>query len=167
MHHTFWYISFPFLHDYDVKMPNFAFYRERKQATTKFQFCSFSELKYMVPWNSTLRGFAYNWKSKCVGIIAIKTERTKIHFLSDVLVAIASLDLKVSSVRLRSSQRKLNVDLKLKQKCRRRMNRQCYLSLVGRQISRHRSLQNCTTDQWQVPWRKEELRWWSASESRG
>ena len=28
----------PFLHDYDVKMPNFAFYGERKQATTKFNF---------------------------------------------------------------------------------------------------------------------------------
>ena len=26
VHHTFLYISFPFLHDYDVKMPNFAFY---------------------------------------------------------------------------------------------------------------------------------------------
>ena len=30
-----------------------------------------------------------------VGIIAIKTERTQIHFLSDVLIAVASLDLKV------------------------------------------------------------------------
>ena len=30
-----------------------------------------------------------------MGIIAIKTERTQIHFLSDVLIAIASLDLKV------------------------------------------------------------------------
>ena len=39
MHHTFLYISFPFLHDYDVKIPNFAFYGERKQATTKFYFC--------------------------------------------------------------------------------------------------------------------------------
>ena len=38
VHHTFWYISFPFLHDYDVKMPNFAFYEGRKQATTKFYF---------------------------------------------------------------------------------------------------------------------------------
>ena len=27
VHHTILYISFPFLHDYDVKMPNFAFYR--------------------------------------------------------------------------------------------------------------------------------------------
>ena len=38
MHHTFLYISFPFLHDYDVKMPNFAFYGGRKQATTKLHF---------------------------------------------------------------------------------------------------------------------------------
>ena len=29
---------FPFLHDYDVNMPNFAFYRGRKQATKKFYF---------------------------------------------------------------------------------------------------------------------------------
>ena len=29
-------ISLPFLHDYDVKMPNSAFYGERKQAKTKF-----------------------------------------------------------------------------------------------------------------------------------
>ena len=36
--HTFLYISFPFLHDYDVKMPHFAFYGGRKQATTKFFF---------------------------------------------------------------------------------------------------------------------------------
>ena len=30
-----------------------------------------------------------------MGIIAIKTERTQIHFLSDVLIAVASLDVKV------------------------------------------------------------------------
>ena len=30
--------------------------------------------------------------------MAIKTERTQIHFLSDVLVAVASLDLKVPSI---------------------------------------------------------------------
>ena len=41
VHHTFLYISFPFLHayHYNVKMLNFAFYGERKQATTKFYFC--------------------------------------------------------------------------------------------------------------------------------
>ena len=48
----------------------------------------------MVPWNSASGGFAYIWQSKWVGIIAIKTEGTQIRFLSDVLVAVASLDLK-------------------------------------------------------------------------
>ena len=38
MYYTFLYISFPFLHDYDVKMPNFAFSWGRKQAKTKFYF---------------------------------------------------------------------------------------------------------------------------------
>ena len=33
--HTFLYISFPFLHDYNVKMLYFAFYGRRKQATKK------------------------------------------------------------------------------------------------------------------------------------
>ena len=36
LHHAFWYISFPSLHDYDVRMPNFTLYRGRTQATTKF-----------------------------------------------------------------------------------------------------------------------------------
>ena len=49
----------------------------------------------MVPRNSSPGGFAYIGQSKSVGIIAIKTERTQIHFLSDVLVAVASLDLTV------------------------------------------------------------------------
>ena len=38
VHHTFMYISFPFLPDYDVKMTNLAFNGERKQATAKFYF---------------------------------------------------------------------------------------------------------------------------------
>ena len=44
----------------------------------------------MVPWNSNSGGFVYIRQSKYVGIIAIKTERTQIIFLSDVLVAVAS-----------------------------------------------------------------------------
>ena len=36
VHHAFLYISLPSLHDYDVKMPNFTFYRGSTQATTKF-----------------------------------------------------------------------------------------------------------------------------------
>ena len=43
MHHIFLSISLPFLHDYDMKMPNFTFYGERKQATTKF--CSETYIK--------------------------------------------------------------------------------------------------------------------------
>ena len=35
------------------------------------------------------------WPSKWVGTIAITTEKTQIHFLSDILVAVASLDRKV------------------------------------------------------------------------
>ena len=34
-------------------------------------------------------------KNKWAGIIAIKTERTQIHFLSDVLIAVALLNVKV------------------------------------------------------------------------
>ena len=36
VHHAFWYISLPLLHDYDVKMPNFTFYGGRKQETRNF-----------------------------------------------------------------------------------------------------------------------------------
>ena len=39
MHHPFLHIYFPFLHDYDVKMANFAFYGESKRGTTKFYLC--------------------------------------------------------------------------------------------------------------------------------
>ena len=42
----------------------------------------------MVPRNSALGGFAYNWQSRWVGIIAIKTERTQIDFLSDILAPV-------------------------------------------------------------------------------
>ena len=42
VHHAFLYIFCPFLHDYDVKMPNSALYGGRKQAKTKFylSFCT-------------------------------------------------------------------------------------------------------------------------------
>ena len=86
-------------------MPNLAFYGGRKQATTKFYF-SFRAWIIMVPWNSAWGGFGYNWQSKWVGIIAIKTERTQMHFLSDVLVAVASLDLRVPNYTMKSRNRR-------------------------------------------------------------
>ena len=64
-------------------MPNFAFYGGRKQATTNF--ISVSEIEYG-PLKFSLRR---------VRLQLTKTERTQFHFLSDVLVAVASLDLKV------------------------------------------------------------------------
>ena len=99
MHHTFLYISFPFLHDYDVKMPNFAFMEDINKEQRNF--ISLSELGSMVIWNSASGGFVYIWWSKWVRIIAIKTEKTQIHFLSDVLVAVASLNLEVPNIRWR------------------------------------------------------------------
>ena len=38
--HAFSYISLPSLHDYDVKVANFTFYRGRKHKTTTFFFFS-------------------------------------------------------------------------------------------------------------------------------
>ena len=38
VHHAFLYISSPFLHYYDVKMPNCKFYGGRKQVTTSLFF---------------------------------------------------------------------------------------------------------------------------------
>ena len=38
VHHPFLSISLPCLRDYDVKIANFVFYGERKQAMTKFYF---------------------------------------------------------------------------------------------------------------------------------
>ena len=40
------FISLPFLNHYDVKMPNFAFYGERKQTTTEFILLFALELGY-------------------------------------------------------------------------------------------------------------------------
>ena len=96
VHHTFLYISFPFLHDYDLKMLISRFIEDVNKQRRNFisQFPSLN----MVLWNSAPGGFAYIWQSKWLGIIAITTERTQIRFLSDVLVAVASLDLKVPSI---------------------------------------------------------------------
>ena len=63
----------------------------------------------MVPWNSTLWGFAYIWQSKWAGIIAIKTEKTQIHLLSGVLVDVASLDKDPIWYRFRISQCRKNI----------------------------------------------------------
>ena len=76
-------------------MPNFVFYGGREQATTKLIFISLSELGYGPLKFSFMRVRLVLTKYVRVRIIAVKTERMQIHFLSNVLVVDASLDLKV------------------------------------------------------------------------
>ena len=64
---------YPFLRDYDLKMPNFACFGVIKQATTKF--ISFSEPLDKVPRNSTPGELSYTWQSKWVGIIRLKEHK--------------------------------------------------------------------------------------------
>ena len=90
MHHAFLYISWPLLHDYDVKMSNFTFYGGRKQATTKFSL-SFYKLE-CGPKKSTPGKFAYSRHFQRIGINAKKFEKTLIHFKSDVFAAVAVVD---------------------------------------------------------------------------
>ena len=61
VHHTFPYISLPFLHDYDVKMPHFMFYTGRKQATTKF---SLSFMTWIRQLDSILGRYGHFRQSK-------------------------------------------------------------------------------------------------------
>ena len=57
-------------------------------------FISLSKLGYC-PLKFSLRRVRLHLTSKWVEIIAVETKGTQIHFLSDVLVAVGSLDLKV------------------------------------------------------------------------
>ena len=61
--HTFWYISLPSLHDYDVKSP-FSF------ILFFFFLLSLNEVSI----NSTPGKFAYTWQVKWFGIIAMKVK---------------------------------------------------------------------------------------------
>ena len=56
VHHTFWYISLPSQHDYDVKMPKFTFYGGRLRRRIFL-----SLWVPAVPKKSTPRKFAYIW----------------------------------------------------------------------------------------------------------
>ena len=82
-HQALLYISLPSLPDYNMKVPEFTFCRGREHKTTTF--FSFPEL-----WYSPLEFNSKNiWRSKRDGICAIKFEAVRIHFLSDVFVAVA------------------------------------------------------------------------------
>ena len=86
-HHAFLYISLSPLHDYGLKMPNFKFCGEREHKKTTFVF---------FPWTS-IQSFRIQLQKKLPifdgierdGISPIKSEAARIHFLSDVFVAVA------------------------------------------------------------------------------
>ena len=63
------------MHNYDVKLPSFTCYRERKQTTKNLNI----SLK-----KSTLGEFANIWESEHVETIALKFQRTQSDFLSVV-----------------------------------------------------------------------------------
>ena len=91
MQHIFFNISLP-LCDYGGKNARFhALWRRKTSAeTAKFSFSSFSELGYGSSEFSSNRVRLF-LRSNFVKIIAIKIERTRIHFESDVF----ALDLMV------------------------------------------------------------------------
>ena len=93
VHLTFLSISLPFLLDHDAELPKFTFYWGRKQRTAKF----YSLLNLNLFFLETPGRFLHIWQSKWVRIFAIKTERTQIHFWSDVFAAVSSSDRKVPS----------------------------------------------------------------------
>ena len=78
VYHAFLYISLPSLYDHNVKVPNFTFCggRERRQQRLSF---SFPELWYSL--------FEFKSRKNCQNLI--KVEVARIHFLSDVFVAVA------------------------------------------------------------------------------
>ena len=47
MHHAFWYISLPSLHDYDRNMVNFTRYGGHKQTTSKFSFSFYTRIWFL------------------------------------------------------------------------------------------------------------------------
>ena len=71
--------------------PNFAYFCTTSTSSYEILFLFLNlDMVPWLPWNSTSGGFAFIWQSKWVGIIAIKTGRTQIHFRNDVLVDVAS-----------------------------------------------------------------------------
>ena len=87
VHHAFLYISLPFLHDYDAKMPKFSFYGGRKEATTKLFFLF---LNWRAdPKKSTPAKFAYIRHFQQIGLNATNFEKMLIRFKSDVFTAVA------------------------------------------------------------------------------
>ena len=81
----------PSLHDYNVKVPNLTFRRGREHKT-KPPFSFSWTLKYSPLDSNSKKIFANIWRIKRDGMGAIKFEAARIHFLSDLFVAVAIVD---------------------------------------------------------------------------
>ena len=75
--------------DYDVKVPNFTILEGSEYKTAPF--FSFPELRYsLLEFNS--RKFSSIWRIKRDRISALKFKAARVHFLSEVFVAVAVVD---------------------------------------------------------------------------
>ena len=83
VHRTFLHISLPFLHNYDVKLPNFTFMEDVKKRRRNF--ILFLNLNMFLK-NSTPAAFAYIWQSMWAGIIAIRPKERKFIFEATFLL---------------------------------------------------------------------------------
>ena len=72
----FFYISLPWLHDYNVNVPIFTFCREREHKTTTFFFFSWTFILSLLEFN--YKKFANIWRIKRDGVSATKFEATRI-----------------------------------------------------------------------------------------
>ena len=85
MHHTFFYISLPSLHNYDVKMPNFTFMEDVNKRGRIFFLLYLNLSAIPKKFTRYILTLSLNWNKH-----AKKT--TQIHFKSDVFAAIAFVD---------------------------------------------------------------------------
>ena len=86
VHHAFWCISLPSLHDRSVKLPNFTFWGGQEHKATTFFFFFWTLIQ---SFRIKLKKIADILKLKRDVISAIKFEAARIHSLSDVFVTAA------------------------------------------------------------------------------
>ena len=90
MHHAFLYIPLPSKHDYDVEMPIFTFFLEDASIRQRLSF-SFPALRYSLLEFNSRKKTANIWRIEREGVSVKMFEATRLHFLSDVFVAVAFL----------------------------------------------------------------------------
>ena len=85
MHHGFWSISLPSLHDYDVKLADFTLY---EGANTRQRFSSSFLVKLHVNRVIGFQLFKTGRQMNGVGIRAMEIKTVQIHFLGEDFAAV-------------------------------------------------------------------------------